>query len=84
LPILPVFYRVVLHRDAEYVSNLWGMEWPVAGKTVTWKEPTYLSDTPCMFGPMHKVGQDNDYVYGKLLGLSKAEIKKLTEEGVFK
>ncbi len=61
-----------------------GMEWPVAGKTVTWKEPVYLSETPCMFGPMHKVGQDNDYVYGKLLGMSKAEIKKLTEESVFK
>jgi benzylsuccinate CoA-transferase BbsF subunit len=61
-----------------------GMEWPVAGTTVTWKEPVYMSETPCMFGPMHKVGQDNDYVYGKLLGLSKAEIQKLTEEGVFK
>jgi crotonobetainyl-CoA:carnitine CoA-transferase CaiB-like acyl-CoA transferase len=61
-----------------------GIEWPVAGTTVTWKEPVYMSDTPCMFGPMHKVGQDNDYVYGKLLGMSKTEIKKLTEEGVFK
>jgi benzylsuccinate CoA-transferase BbsF subunit len=61
-----------------------GVEWPVAGMTVTWKEPVYMSETPCMFGPMHKVGQDNDYVYGKLLGMSKAEIKKLTEEGVFK
>jgi len=61
-----------------------GVKWPVAGKTVTWKEPVYFSETPCMFGPMHKVGQDNNYVYGKLLGMSKAEIKKLTEEGVFK
>ncbi len=61
-----------------------GIEWPVAGTTVTWKEPVYMSETPCLFGPMHKVGQDNDYVYGKLLGLSKAEIQKLTEEGVFK
>jgi hypothetical protein len=32
---------------------------------------------------MHKVGQDNNYVYGKLLGLSKEEIRKLTKEGVF-
>jgi benzylsuccinate CoA-transferase BbsF subunit len=61
-----------------------GMEWPVAGTTVTWKEPLYMSETPCGFGPMHKVGQDNDYVYGELLGLSKAEIKKLTDESVFK
>jgi crotonobetainyl-CoA:carnitine CoA-transferase CaiB-like acyl-CoA transferase len=32
---------------------------------------------------MHKVGQDNNYVYGKLLGMSKKEIKELTREGVF-
>jgi crotonobetainyl-CoA:carnitine CoA-transferase CaiB-like acyl-CoA transferase len=61
-----------------------GIKWPVAGKTVTWIEPVYMSETPCMFGPMHKVGQDNNYVYGKILGMSKEEIKKLTEEGVFK
>jgi benzylsuccinate CoA-transferase BbsF subunit len=61
-----------------------GVKWPVAGKTVTWKEPVYMSETPCIFGPMHRVGQDNNYVYGKILGMSKEEIKKLTEEGVFK
>jgi len=60
------------------------MEWLAAGTTVTWEEPAYLSDTPFGFGPMHKIGQDNDYVYGKLLGMSQAEIKKLTKEGVFK
>ncbi len=42
----------------------------MAGETVTWKEPVYMSETPCMFGPIRKVGQDNDYVYGKLLGMS--------------
>jgi benzylsuccinate CoA-transferase BbsF subunit len=61
-----------------------GTQWPVAGKTVTWIEPIHFSDTPCISGPMHKVGQDNNYVYGKLLGMSKEEIKKLTQEGVFK
>jgi hypothetical protein len=60
------------------------MGWPVAGTTVTWKWLVYLSDTPCGFGPMHKVGKGNDYVYGKLLGMSQAEIKKLTKEGMFK
>jgi len=32
---------------------------------------------------MHKVGQDNNYVYGKILGMSKEEIRKLTRERVF-
>ena len=31
--------------------------------------------------PMY--GEDNEYVYGELLGMSTQEIAKLTEEGVF-
>jgi crotonobetainyl-CoA:carnitine CoA-transferase CaiB-like acyl-CoA transferase len=37
-------------------------------------------------GPTHraapKLGEDNDFVFGELVGLSKAEIASLTEEGV--
>ncbi len=75
------------YYETEYYSANFekpGIEWPVAGTTVTWKEPIYFSETPCLFGPMHKVGEDNDYVYGEILGMSQEEIKKLTEEGVFK
>jgi crotonobetainyl-CoA:carnitine CoA-transferase CaiB-like acyl-CoA transferase len=37
-------------------------------------------------GPTHraapKLGEDNEFVFGELVGLSKAEIASLTEEGV--
>jgi crotonobetainyl-CoA:carnitine CoA-transferase CaiB-like acyl-CoA transferase len=55
--------------------------WPVA------EVPVKLSESPAYIGgridrgaPCY--GEDNDYVYGKLLGMSSAEIKALAEEGV--
>ncbi len=74
------------YKEAEYYAADFdkpGVKWPVAGTSPVFSEPINFSETPCMFGPMHKVGQDNNYVYGKLLGMSKDEIKKLTKEGVF-
>ncbi len=74
------------YGETEYYSadfNTPGVKWPVAGRAPVFTEPINFSETPCMFGPMHKVGQDNNYVYGKILGMSKEEIKKLTKEGVF-
>ena len=74
------------YKEAEYYAADFqkpGVEWAVSGTSPVFSEPIYLSETPCMFGPMHKPGQDNDYVYGKLLGMSQEEIKKLAAEGVF-
>jgi len=74
------------YKETEYYSadfNKPGVEWPVAGKSPVFSEPIQFSETPVLFGPMHKVGQDNNYVYGKLLGMSKKEIRELTKEGVF-
>lgn len=34
------------------------------------------------FGPAPALGADNDYVFGTLLGLDKAEIERLTEAGI--
>lgn len=42
-----------------------------------------FSETPCMFGPPPKLGEHNDYVYRELLGMDEAEIRRLTEKGVF-
>jgi benzylsuccinate CoA-transferase BbsF subunit len=74
------------YKETEYYSadfNTPGVKWPVAGTSPVFSEPIQFSETPCLFGPMHKVGQDNNYVYSKLLGMSKEEIRKLTKEGVF-
>ncbi len=59
-----------------------GVEWPEVGPSVMFSEPINFSETPCAFGPMSRIGQDNDYVYGELLGMSQEEISALTNEGV--
>jgi benzylsuccinate CoA-transferase BbsF subunit len=56
---------------------------PVAGKSVAMRVPMLLSETPPRFGPISRMGEDNEYVYGQIVGLSAEEIKHLTEEGVF-
>jgi crotonobetainyl-CoA:carnitine CoA-transferase CaiB-like acyl-CoA transferase len=55
--------------------------WPVEGF------PAKLSRSPAdVGGPTHraapKLGEDNEFVFGELVRLSKAEIATLTEEGV--
>ncbi len=75
------FYKETKYYSADFEKP--GVKWPVAGISEVFSEPIYFSETPVMFGPMHKVGQDNNYVYGKLLGMSREEIKQLTKEGVF-
>ncbi|MGV8059695.1 MAG: CaiB/BaiF CoA transferase family protein [Smithellaceae bacterium] len=42
-----------------------------------------FSETPCQFGPAPKLGEHNDYVFRELLGLSEAEMKTLSTQGVF-
>jgi crotonobetainyl-CoA:carnitine CoA-transferase CaiB-like acyl-CoA transferase len=55
--------------------------WPLEGF------PAKMSRSPAdIGGPTHraapKLGEDNEFVFGELVGLSKAEIASLTEEGV--
>ncbi len=55
--------------------------WPVEGF------PAKMSRSPAdVGGPTHraapKLGEDNDFVFGELVGLSQAEIAALTEESV--
>ena len=40
-----------------------------------------LDDVADRGAPMY--GEDNEYVYGELLGMSTQEIAKLAEDGVF-
>ena len=56
---------------------------PVIGRALLAGLPFHFSDTPkgnYTVAPL--LGQHNDYVFGELLGLSKDEIKRLTEEKV--
>ena len=52
------------------------------GKTISDANPIRLSASPPRYRPTPLPGQDNDYVYGELLGLDKGEMDRLKEEGV--
>jgi crotonobetainyl-CoA:carnitine CoA-transferase CaiB-like acyl-CoA transferase len=55
--------------------------WPVAEVPVKLEHtPPYIGGRPDRGAPMY--GEDNEYVYGELLGLSTAQIARLAEEHV--
>ena len=72
-------------KALEWLTEVTGTKigrWPVA------EVPVKLSESPAYAGgrinrgaPCY--GEDNEYVYGELLGMSKREIDELAEEGVF-
>ncbi|MEZ5855803.1 MAG: CoA transferase [Hyphomicrobiaceae bacterium] len=72
-------------RHLEWLTEVTGTKigrWPVA------EVPVKLSQSPAYAGgridrgaPCY--GEDNDYVYGELLGMTSQQIKDLAEEGVF-
>jgi len=59
------------------------LDHPELGKTISDAVPIRLSDTPAGYTRAAPVlGQDNDYVYGELLGMSQAELVGLSEQGI--
>jgi len=59
------------------------LDHPQLGKTISDAVPIRLSDTPARYiraAPLW--GQDNDYVYGELLGMSEGELAELKRQGV--
>ncbi len=59
------------------------LEHPELGSTISDASPIRLSASPARYeraAPL--AGQDNDYVYGELLGISADEIAKLKKEGI--
>jgi CoA:oxalate CoA-transferase len=56
---------------------------PTVGKVTVLASPIRLNgDKPTIDSPAPTLGQHNDLVYGKLLGLSEKEIASLREQGV--
>ena len=56
---------------------------PELGKTISDAVPIRLSDTPARYTrPAPLLGQDNDYVYGELLGMSDGELAELKKQGI--
>jgi benzylsuccinate CoA-transferase BbsF subunit len=67
-------------RDRGFFIEL---EHPILGKTTMDSSPIRFSDSPAEYrrvAPTH--GQDNDYVYQRLLGLKDNDLKRLRKENV--
>jgi len=59
------------------------LDHPELGKTISDATPIRLSDTPARYTrPAPVLGQDNDYVYGELLGMSDGELAELRQQGI--
>ena len=60
------------------------IEHPVAGKLTITASQLKLSETPATVRtPSPTLGQDNEAVYGALLGLTPDEVEQCRQEGVF-
>jgi crotonobetainyl-CoA:carnitine CoA-transferase CaiB-like acyl-CoA transferase len=73
------------YREINYISPEFGKpgrEWHEAGPVICISDPIHFSETPLQYGPMPRIGQDNQYVCGELLGMSQEEIGLLAREGV--
>jgi crotonobetainyl-CoA:carnitine CoA-transferase CaiB-like acyl-CoA transferase len=59
------------------------LDHPELGKTISDATPIRLSDTPAKYNRAAPIrGQDNNYVYKRLLGMSEDEVTELGEQGV--
>jgi crotonobetainyl-CoA:carnitine CoA-transferase CaiB-like acyl-CoA transferase len=60
------------------------VEHPELGSYYAQTPPFKLSETPYEIGPAPTIGQDNEYVFTQLMGMSDEEFIELDNEGVFK
>ncbi len=59
------------------------LDHPELGRTISDTTPIKLSATPAKYRRAAPVkGQDNDYIYGKLLGLTGNELAELKKQGI--
>jgi len=73
------FYRDTNYYVAERGTH--ASQWE-EGSSIAWSMPFSMSETPVEFGKYTNIGEDNSYVFGELLGLSLAEIVRLSEKEV--
>jgi hypothetical protein len=62
-----------------------GSEPPFAdglGGSIAWCAPVRLAETPMEFGHYSNIGEDNSYVFGRLLGMPPGRVDRLVSQGV--
>jgi len=85
IPAYPVNDMADVHNDQQLRArgHFWRQRHPVIGE-VDWDAPAFqLSSTPLHpVRPAPLLGQDNEYVYGEVLGFDADRIAELTAAGV--
>ncbi|MFI5394263.1 MAG: CaiB/BaiF CoA transferase family protein [Candidatus Binatia bacterium] len=59
-----------------------GSEWARGPDVLAARLPILFSGMPCLAGPYRRIGEDNAYVYGDILGTPAEVIRDLTARGV--
>jgi benzylsuccinate CoA-transferase BbsF subunit len=76
------------YHQAKYFSSdvtKPGTQWPAGSRpAITARVPIGLSATPCQFTDYKRMGEDNDYVYKEVIGLSDEEFNNLIKSGVIR
>ena len=73
------FYRPTKYYRAERGKD--AAQWE-EGESIAWSMPVRMSRTPMEFGGYSNIGEDNSYVFEKLLAISPVEINRLASEKV--
>ena len=55
----------------------------IEGEGIASVVPVNMSDTPMVYGDYHNIGEDNEYVYREVLGLTHEDIQRMTDNGAF-
>jgi len=70
------FYRPTPFYLADRGNPAYGWE---KGEAIAAANPPKMSESPMEFGHYSNIGEDNDYVFKELLGMSQTEVDRLTE-----
>ena len=79
--------RNFYHESPFYTPNPAnpGIQWEQGPRlAIAGSVPINFSDTPCRFSENKRIGQDNEYVYKKIMGLSEEEYNNLIKIGVIR
>ena len=55
----------------------------IEGEGIASVVPVNMSVTPMVYGDYHNIGEDNEYVYREVLGLTHEDIQRMTDNGAF-
>ncbi len=72
------FYRASPYYVAQKGTPAYKWE---AGESIAWSSPVNMSESPLEFCHYSNIGEDNDFVFQEILGMSESEVRRLEGNG---